>query len=521
MIFTACALVAERYGAGLKRLKNLGYETFHTGIHSTLAKSLIESRKQNAKIDILLEEYSAIKMNTTSNQKAINDFIDWVVDISECINSNEWRGEDVMGIFFNEFNRYRKKKEMGQILTPDHVTSFMYRLVDVNQDDRVLDAACGTGAFIVKAMCNMMRAAGGYSSAKSKDIRMGQLFGIEVDRRVFALACANMLIHKDGKTNLEQLDSRYDAASKWIKSKAITKVLMNPPYERKYGCIKIVENVLDSVPSGTLCAFILPDKKLEKDNGWKLLKHHYLKTIVKMPEDLFFGVGVTTSIFVFETGIPQGDKDIIGYYIEDDGLETVKNKGRQDVKNRWSENEDYWIKAIQNHDDWKYKTRQVIHPTKTCLSYQMPERPIEIHEEDFIKTIMDYEMYKRGIDVRLMTPGIPDKKLTYSVTRSYYNMLITSGVRIYEYSPGFNHSKTFLCDDTCAVVGTINLDFRSLYHHFENAVYMYRTDCLKDIKQDFLNTFDECRDVTEKYRKKPNMFVWFFKSILRLIAPLL
>ena len=106
MIFTACALVAERYGAGLKRLKNLGYETFHTGIHSTLAKSLIESRKQNAKIDILLEEYSAIKMNTTSNQKAINDFIDWVVDISECINSNEWRGEDVMGIFFNEFNRY-------------------------------------------------------------------------------------------------------------------------------------------------------------------------------------------------------------------------------------------------------------------------------------------------------------------------------------------------------------------------------------------------------------------------------
>ena len=83
MIFTACALVAERYGAGLKRLKNLGYETFHTAIHSTLAKSLIASRKQNAKIDILLEEYSDIKMNTTDNQKAINDFIDWVIEISE------------------------------------------------------------------------------------------------------------------------------------------------------------------------------------------------------------------------------------------------------------------------------------------------------------------------------------------------------------------------------------------------------------------------------------------------------
>lgn len=105
MIFTACALVAERYGAGLKRLKNLGYATFHTAIHSTLSKSLEDSRKQNTKIDILLEEYSDIKMNTTDNQKAINDFIDWVVEISECVNSNEWRGEDVMGIFFNEFNR--------------------------------------------------------------------------------------------------------------------------------------------------------------------------------------------------------------------------------------------------------------------------------------------------------------------------------------------------------------------------------------------------------------------------------
>lgn len=100
MIFTACALVAERYGAGLKRLKDLGYQTFHTGIHSTLSKSLEDSRKQNAKIDILLEEYSDIKMNTTDNQTAINDFIDWVVEISECVNSNEWRGEDVMGIFF-------------------------------------------------------------------------------------------------------------------------------------------------------------------------------------------------------------------------------------------------------------------------------------------------------------------------------------------------------------------------------------------------------------------------------------
>ena len=97
-MIASCALVAERYGAGLQRLKDMGYATFHTAIHSTLSKSLEDSRKQNAKIDILLEEYSDIKMNTTDNQQAINDFIDWVVEISECVNSNEWRGEDVMGM---------------------------------------------------------------------------------------------------------------------------------------------------------------------------------------------------------------------------------------------------------------------------------------------------------------------------------------------------------------------------------------------------------------------------------------
>ena len=127
----------------------------------------------------------------------------------------------------------------------------------------------------------------------------------------------------------------------------------------------------------------------------------------------------------------------------------------------------------------------------------------------------------RGVDVRIMTPGIPDKKVTYNVTRSYYNMLVESGVKVYEYTPGFNHSKTVISDDKCAVVGTINLDFRSLYHHFENALYLYDNDCIPDIKKDFIDTFEICRDVTEDYRKKPNIFVWFFKSILRLIAPLL
>ena len=331
--------------------------------------------------------------------EALDTFIDNVCEISDLINSDYWNGEDVMAIFFNEFNRYRGKSQAGQVFTPEHIASFMYRLIEVNKTDRVLDATCGSGTFLVKSMSNMIKEAGGVNASDVIDIKTNHLFGIELYRKVYALACANMLIHKDGKTNLEQLDSQSDEAAAWIKSKDITKVLMNPPYERKYGCMKIVKNVLDNVPKGIKCAFILPDKKLEKDGGKKLLANHTLTHIIKLPENLFFGVGVTTSIFVFETGRPQNDRNIKGYYIEEDGLETVKNKGRQDIKNKWADIEDYWIKAIQDDNDSKYNTRQLIN-SKEHLSYQMPEKPFEIYEEDFVKTMMDYEMYKRGVDVK-------------------------------------------------------------------------------------------------------------------------
>lgn len=366
-------------------------------------------------------------MNTTSNQEAISNFIEWVTEISDSINSDYWNGEDVMGIFFNEFNRYKKKSESGQVFTPDHITSLMYRLIGVNKDDVVLDAACGSGAFLVKAMCNMISEAGGINTVTAKNIKSKQLYGIEFDREIYALACANMLIHKDGKTNLTQLDSRTEEASKWIKSKPITKVLMNPPFENKYGCITIVKNVLDSVQRGTKCAFILPEKKLEKVSKKivnRILQKHTLQKIIKLPEKTF-NEGVTTSIFIFESGIPQNNKEIFSCYIEDDGLETVKNQGRHDVKGRWQRIEDKWIDIInkQTGDN----TIQWIRPgvnKDEHLSYQMPEKDFELFEEDFKKTVMDYLMYKRKIDFNEFSNKLLEKLLYSSAITSSNNNVI-------------------------------------------------------------------------------------------------
>ena len=98
---------------------------------------------------------------------------------------------------------------------------------------------------------------------------------------------------------------------------------------------------------------------------------------------------------------------------------------------------------------------------------------------------------KRGVDVRIITPHIPDKKAIFLMTRSSYERLIADGVKIYEYTPGFIHAKNFVCDDKFATCGTINLDYRSLVHHYECGVWMYSVDCIWDMKKDFEDTLEQ------------------------------
>ena len=128
---------------------------------------------------------------------------------------------------------------------------------------------------------------------------------------------------------------------------------------------------------------------------------------------------------------------------------------------------------------------------------------------------------RRGVDVRIITPGIPDKKLVYSVTRSYYNGLTRNGVRIFEFTPGFCHAKMSIVDDLMATCGTINLDYRSLYHHFENGCLYADCDAVMDTKRDFEETFKQCREVTEYYTSGRGAFLRFSQLLLRLAAPLM
>lgn len=139
--------------------------------------------------------------------------------------------------------------------------------------------------------------------------------------------------------------------------------------------------------------------------------------------------------------------------------------------------------------------------------------------DDFLRAAL-CQAAMRGVDVRIVTPGIPDKKLIYRITRANYATLLKAGVRIYEYTPGFIHSKSMLCDDECAVVGTINLDYRSLYLHFENAVYFAGCEAVQALKRDCEETFAVSKECSPLYPKR-GWIGRFVDSILRLLETLL
>ena len=126
---------------------------------------------------------------------------------------------------------------------------------------------------------------------------------------------------------------------------------------------------------------------------------------------------------------------------------------------------------------------------------------------------------ERGVDVRIIMPGIPDKKMIFRISRCYYYPLIEAGVRIFEYEPGFVHAKACISDDIIGTVDSVNLDYRSLYLHFECNSVFYRSKLLSDLKADFTDTLSQCREITQKDLRS-NIFIQMENGILRLLAPL-
>ncbi len=167
---------------------------------------------------------------------------------------------------------------------------------------------------------------------------------------------------------------------------------------------------------------------------------------------------------------------------------------------------------------FKYKISKkiILDLLNEAKEYVYITTPYLIVDNELLSSIQNAGM--RGVDVKIILPHIPDKKIVFQMTKASYNSLLEANVLLYEFTPGFIHAKTYISDDKYGVLGTVNLDYRSLVHHFENGVWIYDENVVKTIKNDFINTLNQSQKVE---KKKENIFVVLFRSILKLIAPLL
>ena len=154
-----------------------------------------------------------------------------------------------------------------------------------------------------------------------------------------------------------------------------------------------------------------------------------------------------------------------------------------------------------------------------CTEYLYINTPYLIPDNEILTALT--LAAKRGVDVRIITPGISDNWFVQNVAQSHFKQLLLGGVKVYEYSKGFVHSKTFLSDDNLAVIGTVNLDYRSLYHNFECGIWMYKSKAVFQLKSDFEECLKESKEISLEETKKVSGSIRFIRGILRFIAPLM
>ncbi len=229
---------------------------------------------------------------------------------------------------------------------------------------------------------------------------------------------------------------------------------------------------------------------------------HWKDTAIRLCGD---GAWSFTVMFLQMWGFCEGiDEDYRGYYPDD----AEKNENGGFVL-------PYTDSPIDNERLGEHIYKQMINGSR---EYLYITTPYLIVDDDLLSALR--LAAKSGVDVRIITPHHGDKFLVHFTTRSYYEPLVEAGVRIYEYTPGFIHSKTFVSDGRRAVVGTVNLDFRSLYLHFECGALVYDDAVIEDVKKDFIDTLEVCREITAEDCKR-GLLMRFFRSIMRIFAPLM
>lgn len=337
-----------------------------------LAKNLLEviqNEFENAKLPDdrsadLMQAFSFISHSPALLEDK-DFFTSLIHDINENINTFIQTHEyyDTIGQFYVEFLRYANNdKGLGIVLTPHHMAELFAELGEINKDSIVFDNCCGTAGLLIAAMKIMVKDAG-VDSTKIKKIKISQLYGIEFQPKVYALAASNMVLHGDGKTNIFRGDC-FEDAERLIAPKKPTVGVLNPPYKNKTlpddkEELEFVLNNLDCLEKGGKCIAILPITCATAPSGaigeWKktILERHTLEAVMSMPVELFHNskTTVVTCVMVFTAHRPhpKGKKSWFGYW-RTDGFIKTKHRGRIDANDTWIKIKSKWVNSYLNRE---------------------------------------------------------------------------------------------------------------------------------------------------------------------------
>jgi type I restriction enzyme M protein len=402
------ALKNEAFKAVYTKHTNIG--SLIESLYSTISTELTNSDIPADKTARLKSAFSFIKSNTSIiDAKEGKKFLeDLIKDIDREINGfmETHQYVDTVSQFYIEFLRYANDdKGLGIVLTPSHITDLFVELADVDKDSVVFDNCCGTGGFLISAMKHMMKDANG-DEVKEREIKGNQLVGIEYQDDIYALLISNMIIHRDGRTNIF-LGDCFEESKKVKQNFSPTVGLLNPPYKTKKSDteeLQFVLNNLETLEPGGKCISIVPLSTVIETTGIakslkkKILSNHTLEAVMSMPEALFHNsdVNVVTCAIVITAHKPhpKGKKTWFGYW-RNDGFVKMKNKGRIDNNHTWDENKKSWISAYRNREiiEGLSVTKEVSAEDEWCAEAYMECNYSNITLDDYEETVKKYLLF--------------------------------------------------------------------------------------------------------------------------------
>lgn len=318
-------------------------------------------------------------------------------NIFDTLENTNTEGYDIMSLFFTTFSRYALSNDKGQYFTPDHISDLMTDLLELNVNSKVLDPTCGSGTFLTKCMDKMINLANSDQQI-IKSIKQNQIFGIELDETIYGLATGNMLLHKDGRSNIECGDC-FDKLTNWI-GKGLNRLIMNPPYSvPDKSELEFLEAGLNILEVESIAVIILPTScalgTKFSNTRYSLMQKHSLKAVFTCPTDLFYPTGVNTCIMIWKAKVPHNCETYLADWKDDTHIKRrigKKNTVRLDVNNQWNDRKKMWMKnyktltngimkKLTDSDSWLYETHSKVDYSTLC-------------EKDFIETIRKYIAYK-------------------------------------------------------------------------------------------------------------------------------